>query len=86
MLCDYFKELNGKYVNNTSFRVYLVIILKVFIMPISSSIAYFKVSTQKTMQSERGLSALWTSVNHIALGGHHVLWILELGDEPRDSN
>ena len=55
-------------------------------MPISSSIAYFKVSTQKTMQSERGLSALWTSVNHIALGGHHVLWILELGDEPRDSN
>ena len=37
------------------------------------------------MQSKRGLSALWTSVNHIALGGHFVLWILELGDGSRDS-
>ena len=55
-------------INSTFFRAYLETILKVLTLPISSKNVYFKISRQKTMQSERGLSALWTSVNHIALG------------------
>ena len=55
-------------INSTFFRAYLETILKVLTLPISRSNVYFKISKQKTMQSERGLSTLWTSVNHIALG------------------